>query len=57
MAPAPADARIVNNGQQFNTLIDDVGHVKAVKKSDRIRIGGLGILQARKRAARKARSR
>jgi hypothetical protein len=54
MAPAPADARIVNNGQQFNTLIDDVGHVKAVKKGER---GGLGILQTRKRAARKARSR
>ena len=53
MAPAPADARIVNNGQQLNVLDDNV--VKThLKKGDRIRIGGLGV---RKRTLRKSRVR
>jgi DNA-binding protein HU-beta len=38
-------------------LGDLVGHVaKHLKKGDRIRIGGLGILQVRKRAARMGRN-
>jgi hypothetical protein len=53
MAPAPADARIVKNGEQLNVFDDNV--VKThLKKGDRIRIGGLGV---RKRGLRKSRGR
>lgn len=44
--------------KQVNAVLDDmVGLVvKHLKKGDRIRIGGLGILQVRKRAARMGRN-
>jgi DNA-binding protein HU-beta len=44
--------------KQSETLLNDfVGMiVKHLKKGDRIRIGGLGILQVRKRAARMGRN-
>ncbi len=38
----------------LNDLVDMI--VKHLKKGDRIRIGGLGILQVRKRAARMGRN-
>ncbi len=44
--------------KQTTTILDDmIGLlVKHLKKGDRIRIGGLGILQVRKRAARMGRN-
>jgi DNA-binding protein HU-beta len=44
--------------KQVNAVLDDmIGIVvKHLKKGDRIRIGGLGILQVRKRAARMGRN-
>ena len=44
--------------KQANAILDDfVTHVtKSLKKGARIRIGGLGILQVRKRAARMGRN-
>ncbi len=44
--------------KQTETILNDlVGQiVKHLKKGDRIRIGGLGILQVRKRAARMGRN-
>ena len=44
--------------KQANAILDDfVNHVtKSLKKGSRIRIGGLGILQVRKRAARMGRN-
>jgi DNA-binding protein HU-beta len=44
--------------KQTEAILGDlVGHVtKHLKKGDRIRIGGLGILQVRKRAARMGRN-
>ena len=44
--------------KQVNAVLDDmIGLVvKHLKKGDRIRIGGLGILQVRKRAARMGRN-
>ena len=38
----------------LNNMVDLI--VKHLKKGDRIRIGGLGILQVRKRAARRGRN-
>lgn len=40
--------------QMLGELIENI--VKQLKKGDRIRIGGLGILQVRKRAARMGRN-
>ena len=44
--------------KQSETLLNDLVDmiVKHLKKGDRIRIGGLGILQVRKRAARMGRN-
>lgn len=44
--------------KQMNTILDDLiqSFVKNLKKGNRIRIAGLGILQVRKRAARMGRN-
>jgi len=50
---ALAETHEMSKKQAETVLGDLVGNiVKALKKGERIRIGGLGILQVRKRAAR-----
>ena len=53
LAAALADSHEMSKKQAEAVLGDLVGNiVKHLKKGERIRIGGLGILQVRKRAAR-----
>ena len=53
LAAALADSHEMTKKQAEAVLGDLVGNiVKHLKKGERIRIGGLGILQVRKRAAR-----
>jgi len=53
LAAALADTHEMSKKQAEAVLGDFVGNiVKHLKKGERIRIGGLGILQVRKRAAR-----
>ena len=53
LAAALAEAHEMSKKQAEAVLGDFVGNiVKHLKKGERIRIGGLGILQVRKRAAR-----
>ena len=53
LAAALADSHEMSKKQAEAVLGDFVGNiVKHLKKGERIRIGGLGILQVRKRAAR-----
>ena len=57
LAAALADSHDMPKKQTDAMLNDMVGLVtKHLKKGDRIRIGGLGILQVRKRAARMGRN-
>jgi DNA-binding protein HU-beta len=57
LAAALADSHEMAKKQSEAMLNDLVGMVvKHLKKGDRIRIGGLGILQVRKRAARMGRN-
>src|ERR1700693_6636233 len=57
MAAGLADAHEMAKKQSETILGDFVGLVvKHLKKGDRIRIGGLGILQVSKRAARMGRN-
>jgi DNA-binding protein HU-beta len=57
LAAALADSHEMAKKQSELILNDFVGMVvKHLKKGDRIRIGGLGILQVRKRAARMGRN-
>ena len=57
LAAALADSHEMAKKQSELILNDIVGMVvKHLKKGDRIRIGGLGILQVRKRAARMGRN-
>src|ERR1700760_2769138 len=57
LAAALADSHEMAKKQSELILNDLVGMVvKHLKKGDRIRIGGLGILQVRKRAARMGRN-
>ena len=52
-----ADQHALTKKQGQEMLADLVGLItKHLKKGDRIRIGGLGILQVRKRAARMGRN-
>jgi DNA-binding protein HU-beta len=52
-----AEGHEMSKKQAEAVLNDLVGHVvKSLKKGERIRIGGLGILQVRKRAARMGRN-
>jgi DNA-binding protein HU-beta len=53
LAAALAETHEMSKKQAETVLGDLVGNiVKHLKKGERIRIGGLGILQVRKRAAR-----
>jgi DNA-binding protein HU-beta len=53
LAAALAESHEMSKKQAEEVLGDFVGNVvKHLKKGERIRIGGLGILQVRKRAAR-----
>jgi len=53
LAASLADTHEMSKKQAEAVLGDFVGYiVKHLKKGERIRIGGLGILQVRKRAAR-----
>jgi DNA-binding protein HU-beta len=53
LAAALAESHEMSKKQAEAVLADFVGNiVKHLKKGERIRIGGLGILQVRKRAAR-----
>ena len=53
LAAALAETHEMSKKQAETVLGDFVGNiVKHLKKGERIRIGGLGILQVRKRAAR-----
>ncbi len=57
LAAALADSHEVPKKQAVEMLTSLVGLVtKHLKKGDKIRIGGLGILQVRKRAARMGRN-
>src|SRR5450755_3488910 len=57
LAAALAESHEMAKKQSEGMLTDFVGLiVKHLKKGDRIRIGGLGILQVRKRAARMGRN-
>ena len=57
LAAALAGEHEISKKQSETMLNDMVGMiVKHLKKGDRIRIGGLGILQVRKRAARMGRN-
>jgi DNA-binding protein HU-beta len=57
LAAALADNHEMSKKQAEEVLGDLVGNiVKHLKKGERIRIGGLGILQVRKRAARMGRN-
>ena len=57
LAAALAEQHEMSKKQAETVLGDLVGHiVKHLKKGERIRIGGLGILQVRKRAARMGRN-
>ena len=57
LAAALADSHEVPKKKSVEILTDLVGLLtKHLKKGDKIRIGGLGILQVRKRAARMGRN-
>jgi DNA-binding protein HU-beta len=57
LAAALAEQHEMSKKQAEAVLGDFVGNiVKHLKKGERIRIGGLGILQVRKRAARMGRN-
>jgi DNA-binding protein HU-beta len=57
LAAALADSHEISKKQAENVLGDLVGNiVEHLKKGERVRIGGLGILQVRKRAARMGRN-
>ena len=57
LAAALAEQHEMSEKQAETVLGDLVGNiVKHLKKGERIRIGGLGILQVRKRAARMGRN-
>ena len=57
LAAKLADDHQMSKKQAESVLNDMVGLVvKSLKKGERIRIGGLGILQVRKRAARMGRN-
>jgi DNA-binding protein HU-beta len=57
LAAALAESHEMSKKQAEEVLSDFVGNiVKHLKKGERIRIGGLGILQVRKRAARMGRN-
>ena len=57
LAAALAETHEMSKKQAEAVLTDFVGNiVKHLKKGERIRIGGLGILQVRKRAARMGRN-
>jgi len=57
LAAALAESHEMSKKQAETVLGDFVGSiVKHLKKGERIRIGGLGILQVRKRAARVGRN-
>ena len=57
LAAALADSHEMSKKQAEEVLGDLVGNiVKHLKKGERIRIGGLGILQVRQRAARMGRN-
>ena len=57
LAAALAEGHEMSKKQAEEVLGDLVGNiVKHLKKGERIRIGGLGILQVRKRAARMGRN-
>ena len=57
LAAALAEGQEMSKKQAEEVLGDLVGNiVKHLKKGERIRIGGLGILQVRKRAARMGRN-
>ena len=57
LAAALAEQHEMSKKQAETVLGDLVGNiVKHLKKGERIRIGGLGILQVRKRAARMGRN-
>jgi len=57
LAAAIADEQELSKKQAESILNDLVGRItKHLKKGDRIRIGGLGILVVRKRAARMGRN-
>ena len=57
LAAALAESHEMSKKQAEAVLGDFVGNiVKHLKKGERIRIGGLGILQVRKRAARMGRN-
>ena len=57
LAAALAESHEMSKKQAEAVLGDLVGNiVKHLKKGERIRIGGLGILQVRKRAARMGRN-
>ena len=57
LAAALAEVHEMSKKQAEAVLGDFVGNiVKHLKKGERIRIGGLGILQVRKRAARMGRN-
>jgi DNA-binding protein HU-beta len=57
LAAALAESHEMSKKQAEEVLGDLVGNiVKHLKKGERIRIGGLGILQVRKRAARMGRN-
>jgi DNA-binding protein HU-beta len=57
LAAAMAEQHEMSKKQAETVLNDFIGNiVKHLKKGERIRIGGLGILQVRKRAARMGRN-
>jgi DNA-binding protein HU-beta len=57
LAAALAESHEMSKRQAEAVLGDFVGNVvKHLKKGERVRIGGLGILQVRKRAARMGRN-
>src|SRR6185437_7473488 len=57
LAAAMAEEHEMSKKQAETVLGDFIGNiVKHLKKGERIRIGGLGILQVRKRAARMGRN-
>ena len=57
LAASIADAQEISKKQADAVLSDMVGLVtKHLKKGDKIRINGLGVLQVRKRAARMGRN-
>ena len=57
LAAALAESHEMSKKQAETVLGDFVGNiVKHLKKGERIRIGGLGILQVRRRAARMGRN-